>query len=87
MDDFETTVVNQELLTHFDGYVCTDQRGLCLEAQGIMITKTSGYTKSLLECSKVLTETSQPTIVIETTKGIILIKQKNNVTLGAVKLN
>ncbi|BFU19729.1 hypothetical protein KM1_089470 [Entamoeba histolytica HM-3:IMSS] len=83
MNDLEATIVNQELLSHFDGYVCSDTRGLCVEAQGIMPTKSSGFSQSVMNCSKELTQSDSPIITIEGTNGVIMIMQKGDITIAA----
>ena len=87
MNEFETSLLNPELLNQFDGFVCTDNRGLCIEARGIMQTKTSGYSKGIMQCAQQLTNTENPTIILETDNGVVIIKQHQNITLAATKVN
>ena len=87
MNDFETLMINPEVLQNFDGFVCADKRGLCLEARGVMQTKTSGLTKGIMNSAKELTQTNSPTIIIEGENGTIVIKEQNDITVGVAQLN
>ncbi|KAL7712374.1 Two tm domain ATPase [Entamoeba marina] len=85
MDNSTATVAKQELLSHFDGYVCSDKRGLCIEAQGIMPTKSAGFSKSLVECAQALSQDDNVVITIQGSNGIIVAKQVQDISIAVIK--
>ena len=85
MNNLEATIVKQELLSSFDGYVCSDSRGLCVEAQGNMKPETSGYAKGIMDNAKQLTKEDGLKVTIECSDGVILITQTKDLTIAASK--
>ncbi|KAL7721740.1 Two tm domain ATPase [Entamoeba marina] len=78
MDNSTATVAKQELLSHFDGYVCSDKRG-------IMPTKSAGFSKSLVECAQALSQDDNVVITIQGSNGIIVAKQVQDISIAVIK--
>ncbi|KAF2073637.1 hypothetical protein CYY_005056 [Polysphondylium violaceum] len=69
------------------GFVCADENGLCLKAQGTCQSSTSGSYKSLMDKAKILADREEsPLIVIETDTSNIFIQNNQNITLAVSKL-
>ena len=77
--------MNEEhLKNNFDGFVLCDKRGLDIESY-VMPQQCSGFSTSIIECSKILTNNEQCVITIEGNNGTLFITEENEFILTALK--